>query len=125
MKMVSVTIPIPDDDKPKELSGLTYGDPWAAEFTSIQLERGADPGADPRRLLWTVIGCSDRARPIRVQLVLWIVDEDEEILAKTQKMIILKNNTDDQEFKIEMKVKANRWSQAKKLRIRANYLIGT
>lgn len=125
MKMVAVTIPVPNDDEPDELPGLKYGAPWVAEFTSIRLQRDADPGADPQRPLWTITGSSDRARPIRVQLVLTILNREGEFLASTKKMVFLKNNQDNQEFEIKMKLKAERWSRAAKIKIRVNYLIGT
>ena len=124
MKNVVATVPLPAEGEEASLPGLRYGYPWTTQFTSIRWAADKEE-SDRIRILWTVSGSSGRARPQRVRVEINVLDASGETVAAVVKRVIFRPSTQDQKFKIKMKVSPENWTRAEALRIMGNFFIGS
>jgi len=123
MKMTAVSFPLPTDSEPVPLTGLSYGGfGGLVEVTSVRLEIVSKEGEDPVRAVWALTGRNSKPQHRRVQLSIFLLDAAKKHIASAKKTALFKGADAEQEFVLEMKVKAKTWARAQRVYLRVDFL---
>jgi hypothetical protein len=124
MQIKSITIPVPTDDDPVLLTGLDYpGAGWTIEFTSVRVAPDSDEGADPLKLVWTMVASSSRPMVQKVIVEIQLEDKAGKKLKAIKNFVIVKSNAERQEFPFKMKIKQADWERAHTLHIKTTFTV--
>ncbi len=123
MKMAAVSFRLPKDDKPIALSGLTYGGyGGTVEVKTVRLEVKSKQGEDPVRIVWTFTGSNSKPQCRRVELKIFLIKGEKKRIASGRRKVLFKGVSSQQEFRLEMKVKAARWELTDRVYLQATFL---
>ena len=120
MKLAAAAVTLPADTGPKELSGLVLETPaWACKIHSIRLKEL--PGEAASEVTWVLATSSTAPRLRRVDVDLFLLDEQDTRLASAHQTVMLTFGTEKAEQKIKMKLPAGSWSKARAVRIEVRF----
>lgn len=123
MKMAAVSFALPQDNKPIVLSGLTYGRyGGTVAVKTVRLEVESKEGEDPVRAVWTLTGGNSKPQCRRVELKIFLIKGKTKRIASGRKTVLFKAANSQQEFHLEMKVKAAKWEQTDRVYLQATFL---
>jgi len=124
MQIGSTTIAVPEDDEPVLLAGLSYpGAGWTVEFTSVRVHIDSDKDVDPAIVMWTMSAASSRPMVQKVIIEIFVENSAGKKLKSVKKFVVVKSNSEQQEFPIKMKIKKADWEQAHKVRIKTTFTV--
>jgi hypothetical protein len=124
MQIGSTTIAVPTDDAPVLLTGLAYpGAGWTVEFTSVQVKLASDEGVDQAMVVWTMVASSSRPMVQKVIVEIQLKDGAGKNLKSIKNFVVVKSNTERQEFPFKMKIKRADWDRAHSVKIRTTFTV--
>jgi len=123
MLHTETTISVPEGSDPIPLTRLVYKSRrFEAAVTSVQLQRESSEGADPLIAKWLFTGSNNDGQVHRLEMQIRLLDEEGKQIAWFVAKHPLAAGARDQAFSVPMKVKAEVWSRAKRVRIFADWI---
>ncbi len=120
----AASFPIPTDDKPVTLSGLTYeGVGGVDEVNSARLEITSKEDQDPVHLEWTLNGRNTTPQMRRINLRVYLLDANKKRIAMGGITAMLKPATEKQDIVVKMKVPVKKWEQAERVYVQVDFLV--
>jgi len=120
MKLLAAEVPIPGDDKPVALPGLTYETKaWQARVESVRL--GKVPAADAKKVTWTVVSSNGRGSRMRIDVDLFLLDAGGNRVAAGRKTLLLGAASNGVAEEVDIKLEPGVWAAARSLRIEVRF----
>lgn len=120
MKLLAAEVPIPGDDKPVALPGLTYETKaWKAQVESVRLEK--IPAADAKKVTWTVVSSNGRGSRMRIDVDLFLLDAGGNRVASGRKTLLLGAASSGVSEGVDIKLGPGAWAAARSLRIEVRF----
>lgn len=121
MKMVVAELPLPADDKPVLLSGLSYDTmAWHGRVEAIRLK--AVPAEGAKKVTWLVRASNSRGSRMRIDVDLHLLGADAKRLASGRKTLLLGAATSGVEYGIDVVLGADLWNAARSLRVEVRFI---
>ncbi|MBC8646246.1 MAG: hypothetical protein H7X85_03730 [Thermoanaerobaculia bacterium] len=116
-------IPIPSDAEPVALERLVYKSRrFEAAVTSVRLEQVSAEGADPLIARWVFTGSNNDGQVHRLEMQIRLLDDTGKQISWFVAKHPLAAGAREQVFSVPMKVKADLWKKAAKVRIFADWI---
>ncbi len=124
MKMTAATFPLPIDDKPLSLAGLSYeGVGGIVEVTTARLDILSKEGEDPVRAVWTLIGRNATPKARKVKVTVFLLNAAKKRIAVTRKTAFITAVNEHHVFELKMKVKAKTWEKTQRVYVEVDFLV--
>jgi len=123
MQHSETTIPLPAAGEAKSLKGLSYKSRrFEASITSLTVRVKSEEGADPVRADWVFTASNTDGQVHRVEMQIRFLDESGKQIGWSTRKYAVRAGASGETFPIAMKVKADVWRAAKKVRIFADWI---
>jgi len=119
-KQLAAEVPRPADTEPRQLPGLVYKTvAWASQVEAIRLKEL--PAAGARDVTWILVTRSSQPRLQRVDVELFLLDDQEKRLASAHQTLVMVSSPDPVEQKVKMKLPEGSWDRARAVRIEVRF----
>ncbi len=123
MQHSETTISVPSADKATSLKGLSYKSRrFEASITSLTVKVKSEEGADPMRADWIFTANNTDGQVHRVEMQIRLLDEAGKQIGWSTGKYAVRAGASGATFPIAMKVKADVWRAARKVRIFADWI---
>ncbi|MDQ5859085.1 MAG: hypothetical protein M3542_12525 [Acidobacteriota bacterium] len=123
MQHSETTIPLPASGEATPLKGLSYKSRrFEASITSLTVKVKSAEGADPALADWVFTASNTDGQVHRVEMQIRFLDESGKQIGWSTGKYAVRAGASGMTFPIAMKVKANVWRAAKKVRIFADWI---
>lgn len=124
MWMTSATFPVPTDDKPLTLAGLSYdGRGGIVEVTSARLQIESKEGDSKVHAVWTLIGRNATPQARKVSISVFLLNAAKKRIAVARKTAFIGAVQENHVFELKMKVKPKTWALAKNVYVQVDFLV--
>ena len=123
MQHSETTIPLPQGGVTTSLKSLSYKSRrFEASIPSVTVQVKSEEGADPMRVDWNFSSSNTDGQAHRVEMQVRLLDESGKQIGWATGKYPVRAGANGQTFTIPMKVKADVWRAAKKVRIFADWI---
>lgn len=123
MQHTETTIAIPESGAATSLKSLSYKSRrFEASITSVTVQVKSEEGADPALVDWTFTASNTDGQVHRVEMQTRLLDESGKQIGWATGKYAVRAGASGAPFTVSMKVKADVWRAAKKVRIFADWL---
>lgn len=124
MAIRAATFPVPTDNNPVALSGLTYaGRGGVSELTEARREIVSKEGEDPLRVKWILTARNTTPQVRQVKVAVYLLSHKGKRIAAARANAALRPVEEKREIVLDMKVSKAKWEKAEKAQIQIDFLI--